>query len=101
MAGGVGRRVVASTVVTAVVTSAAAVVINLATEWKSNLWAWLAVVVVTVLVAAAALWSDRYAAAAGPPAEGATGGQSVSHATINRDNVQIGRARDVTIDHDR
>lgn len=102
MAGRAVRRVVAPTVVTAVVMSATAVVINFATEWTSSLWAWLAVALMTALVAAAALWSEhRHATAAGASAEDTASGQSVCHATIKRDNIQIGRARDVNIDRDR
>lgn len=46
-------------VISVVLTSAAAVAINLATDWKTNPWAWLAVVVVTMLAAVVALWLDR------------------------------------------
>lgn len=102
MAGSAVRRVVAPTVATAVVTSGAAVAINLATEWKTNPWAWVAVVVATALVAVAAMWlGRRHTAAAESAAEETGGGVSVSHSTIGRDNIQIGRARDVNIGRDR
>jgi hypothetical protein len=52
-------RVVAATVATVMLTSAAAVAINFATEWKTNLWAWLMVGVITVLAAAVAVWLNR------------------------------------------
>jgi hypothetical protein len=91
--------VVVPTVAWAVLTSATAVAVNLATEWKSNPWAWLAVAVTTALVASVALWLDRRQAAAGSSENG--GGQSVSHSTIGQDNIQIGRARDVNLEHRR
>lgn len=49
----------APTIATVLLASAAAVAINLATEWKTNLWAWLVVGVITVLAAAVAVWLDR------------------------------------------
>lgn len=98
MAGRAVRRVVAPTVVWAVLTSAAAVAVNLATEWKSNPWAWLTVVVTTALVAAAALWLDHQK---GDPAEPErpAGGQVVDNSTIHGPNFQVGR--DVSINRDR
>jgi hypothetical protein len=52
-------RVVAPTVVTALVGSAVAVVVNLATEWKTNWWAWLAVGALTVVSGGVSLWLHR------------------------------------------
>lgn len=52
-------RIAVPTLITAVVTSALAVVINLATDWKGNSWAWLAVVVLTLLSAGASYWLSR------------------------------------------
>jgi len=63
--GSVARRVIAPTVATAVVTSGIAIVINLATDWKTNPWAWLAVVVLTAATAGVALWLNK---AQEPPA---------------------------------
>ncbi len=94
----VGRagRVVAPTVATGVVASLTMVVVNFATEFKTNPWWWLGVVVATGLVAAAALWLDhRSAARPGSPED--AGGQVVNRSRIEGDNVQIGRARDVNL----
>ncbi|MDQ2881623.1 MAG: hypothetical protein M3Y48_10435 [Actinomycetota bacterium] len=52
-----GRR--ALTVAAVVLGAVAAVTTNLATDRKTNLWAWLVVVVVTVLAALVALWLDH------------------------------------------
>ena len=41
-------RVVAPILVTAITSSMIAVALNLATEWKSDFWAWLAVGVLTL-----------------------------------------------------
>lgn len=92
------RRVVAPTVAWAVLTSAAAVAVNLATEWKSNPWAWPAVVVTTALVAGAALWLDHRK---GDPAEPErpAGGQVVDNSTIHGPNFQV--CRDVSTNRDR
>jgi hypothetical protein len=90
------RRVVAPTVVWAVLTSVLAVVVNLATEWKVNLWAWLAVVVTTVLVAAASLWLDHRRGDSEPVR--LVGGQVVDNSTVGS-NVQVGG--DLTINRDR
>lgn len=97
VAGRAVRRVVVPTVVWAVLTSVVAVAVNLATEWKSNPWAWLVVVVTTVLVAAAALWLDHRR---GDLAviERPVGGQVVSNSTIGS-NVQVGG--DVSINRDQ
>jgi hypothetical protein len=43
----------------AVVLSGASVAVNLATDWKTNLWAWLAVVVLTVAGAGTTVWLYR------------------------------------------
>ncbi|PZS22983.1 MAG: hypothetical protein DLM61_24860 [Pseudonocardiales bacterium] len=73
------------TVATAVLTSAIAVVINLATEWKTNPWAWLGVVGLTVLSAAVSLWLAHR----GTPGSQQGGGQVVSGSTAGRDIIQI------------
>jgi ABC-type iron transport system FetAB permease component len=86
----------APTVVWAVLTSVLAVAVNLATEWKVNLWAWLAVVVTTALVAAASLWLDRRQV--GPELARPVGGQVVNNSTIGW-SVQVGN--DLNINRDR
>lgn len=102
MAGRAVRRVVAPTVAAAVISSVAAVAINFASEWKSNLSAWLVVAVATALVAAVALWLDRRSSLVeGSSDEGGGYGQVVDHARIDGDNIQIGRARNVSIDRRR
>lgn len=70
-----GWRTVAPTVATALVGSAVAVVVNLATEWKTNWWAWLAVVVLTVLSGGVSVLLYRQQAYTQPPPGG--GGVSV------------------------
>jgi hypothetical protein len=57
--GSIVSRIVTPTAATAVTTSAIAVVINLATEWKTNLLAWLAVGVLTILSSLISLWFYR------------------------------------------
>ena len=57
--GTIAVRVVVPTVAVAVVASALAVVINLATEWKTNPWAWVGVVALTAVVAGVSLWLFR------------------------------------------
>jgi hypothetical protein len=52
-------QVVVPTSVTALVGTALAVIINLATEWKNNLWAWLIVALLTVGSAVVSLWLYR------------------------------------------
>lgn len=51
-----GLRVVLPTVAVAVLTSGVAIVINMATDGRAGVWSWLAVVVLTGLSAAAAIW---------------------------------------------
>lgn len=66
---GRGRRVVVVAVLTAVATSTLAVVVNLATEWKTNPWAWLGVGVLTVISAAVSL--NIHGSSSKEPASGA------------------------------
>lgn len=47
------------TAAVAVVGSAMAVVINLATEWKTEPWAWVAVALLTAVAAGVGLWLSR------------------------------------------
>lgn len=93
------RRVVAPTLVCAVLTSMVAVVVNLATEWKSNPWAWLAVAVTTVLVAVAALWLEHRRGGFPAESERPAHRQVVENSTIYGSNFQVGG--DVSIDRDR
>jgi hypothetical protein len=60
-------RVVVPTVVVAVSTSLVGVAVNLATQWQDNLWAWLAVGVLTVIVAVVSVWLTRRQAGADAP----------------------------------
>jgi ABC-type arginine/histidine transport system permease subunit len=102
VAGRVVWRVVAPTVSSAVVGSAVAVSVNLATEWKNNLWAWLAVLVFTVISGGVALWLEyRHTGDTSRPArEGPR--LVVNDAVIGGDNIQIGSAGgDVDIDRAR
>lgn len=57
-------RVVAPILVTAITTSAVAAALNLATDWKNNLWAWLAVGVLTLTSGGVAVWLYRKQTAA-------------------------------------
>jgi hypothetical protein len=52
-------RVLAPITTTAVVGSATNVAVNLATEWKTNWWAWLLVVTLTVISIPVSLWLDQ------------------------------------------
>ncbi|MGH3936674.1 MAG: hypothetical protein ACRDS1_17115 [Pseudonocardiaceae bacterium] len=83
----------AVTTATAFLTSAIAVVINLATEWKTNLWVWLGVVGLTVLSAVVSLWLAHR----GTPGLSPGGGQVVSGSAAGRDIIQI---RSDTADRD-
>jgi hypothetical protein len=49
-------RVIAPTLATAIVGTGLNITINLATEWKVNKWAWMAVCTLTLLAAAVSLW---------------------------------------------
>ncbi|MGH3568805.1 MAG: hypothetical protein ACRDRH_22815 [Pseudonocardia sp.] len=84
MAGGLGWRVAVSTVATAVVSSGVAVVVNLATEWGTNVWAWAAVVVLTLVAAALSLWLARRSDASTRPGVSMSG-------SVGRDNIQLGQ----------
>ena len=57
----VPTRVLVPTVATAVVASAAAITVNLATSAPGNLWLWVGVAAVTMLSAVVSLrlWSDE------------------------------------------
>lgn len=66
--GPVTTRVVAPTMAAAATTSAIAVVVNLATEWKTNPWAWIAVGAFTLISAAVSLW--LYHRSGGQPSTG-------------------------------
>ena len=57
-------RVVAPILVTAITSSMIAVALNLATEWKSDFWAWLAVGVLTLTSGGVSVWLNRRQAAA-------------------------------------
>ena len=52
-------RVLAPITATALVGSATNVVVNLATEWKTNWWAWLGVFTLTVISIPVSLWLDQ------------------------------------------
>jgi hypothetical protein len=88
MVGRVVRQVVTPTLVWAVLTSTVAVAVNLATEWKSNPWAWFVVAVTTALVAVAALWLEHQQG--DPPAESERPAhrQMVKNSTIHGSNFR-------------
>ncbi len=84
--------------VVALATSGLGVAINLATEWKTNLWAWAAVVVITLLSAGVTLWLTRRQL---DQEAWKSRGLVVESAHIGRDNIQIGRVEgNVTIERD-
>ncbi len=84
--------------VVALATSGLGVAINLATEWKTNLWAWAAVVVITLLSAGVTLWLTRRQL---DQEARKSRGLVVESAHIGRDNIQIGRVEgNVTIERD-
>lgn len=60
------RQTVGLSLTTAILGSVTAVVINLATEWKYNLWAWLAVGVLTTLTTVVSVWQGRQGASDAP-----------------------------------
>lgn len=102
MASGTGRRgVVIPTVAAAVAASATMIVINFATEFKTNPWWWLAVGAATALVAGVALWLDHRNNSEVPdtPAPAPRGGQVVNNSTIQGPNFQVGG--DMTVNRDR
>jgi hypothetical protein len=74
--------------VTAVVSCLGAVMVNLATSWKTVLWAWLAVAVLTLGSAVTSLWLYRSQAKAGAAVE-PTPGQEVRDSVIRRDSTMV------------
>jgi membrane protein implicated in regulation of membrane protease activity len=52
-------RVWIPTLAVAVSSTAAAVAVNVATEWKTNSWAWVAVMLITAVSAAVSVWLYR------------------------------------------
>jgi hypothetical protein len=89
------RRLVLPAVVAALATSAVGVAVNLATDWRTNVVAWVVVVVLTLLSAGVTIWLIRR------QEPSASGWPVVRDATIGRDNIQLGRVgRDVTIERD-
>ncbi|MBV9314276.1 MAG: hypothetical protein JO100_11205 [Pseudonocardia sp.] len=100
MSARLGWRVAVPTAATAVVGSGVAVVINLATEWKTNPWAWIVVGVLTLLAMVLALWL-----ASGPDQGEGVGAEASSvsmSGTVRRDNIQFGQVGgNATIHRDR
>lgn len=84
--------VVAPTVAVAVVTSTLAVVVNLATEWKTNPWAWAGVAGLTVAAAGVSWWMFRSQSPATGSDTPPPPGQSVTNSSIIGPNIQIGSA---------
>lgn len=83
-------RIVLPTMAAAVSTSAIAIVVNYATAWKNNLWAWLAVGVLTLISAGMSLWLYHHQA-------NTTSAAPVSHtndANFGR-NSQLGTVKQV------
>ncbi len=74
-------RIVAPTAAFVAVGSAVAAAVNLATEWKTSWWAWLAVVALTVISGGVSLWLYRRQAHANSSL--GAGGVSVGIGTLN------------------
>jgi hypothetical protein len=91
-------RVATPTILTAVLASGLAIVINLATEWKRDLWPWVVVAALTVATAAVALWLARAEATGETDGDGTVRGD-VSIKARDR-SVAAWRMRDVTIRND-
>jgi hypothetical protein len=86
------------TIVSAVATSGLGVLVNFATDWKTDVWAWVGVALITMLIAGVTLWLARRQTQRD---DGVSGGPLVQHACIGRDNIQIGEAGgNVTINRD-
>lgn len=81
-----GARLVVPTLVLAAVSSAVAVAVNLATEWKTSMWAWGAVLVVTMLSAVVSLWLSSRSNAN----SGATSGNKVVQSSIRAGGSVVG-----------
>jgi len=63
----VSARVGVPTLAATLLTTAVAVAVNVATEWKTAPWAWVAVAVMTVASAAVSVWLHRRTQAAAAP----------------------------------
>jgi hypothetical protein len=85
---------------TALASSAIAIAVNLATEWKTNMVAWIAVAVLTLVATGIATWTQLRQTASDTDSRSDTH-LSVENSVIGRDNVQIGRANDVNINGKR
>lgn len=76
----------------AITTTAASVAINYATGWTSNLWAWLAVAVLTLVATVLALQSSRPARSKSEePGEAASRIGIVRNITVNAPSVVQGQ----------
>jgi hypothetical protein len=90
-------RITTPTILTAVLASGSAVVINLATEWKHNIWLWVAAAALTVATAAVALWLARAQATGGPEVGGIVRGDVKMDARDG--SVVAWQTGDVTIEN--
>jgi hypothetical protein len=94
------RRAAVPTACAAAVSAGGAVAINLATEWKSNVWAWVAVTALTAVAAVLSLWIVRRSQPpaflpGAPPRTSSTsvdarGAQGVQIGDHNIQNLRIG-----------
>lgn len=91
--GGVGMRIMSRialpTFVTAVITSGIAVAITYATAWRDNVWAWLAVALLTVISAAISVW--LYAQQQGSGTDEPSATSDINTALSGTSDISIGR----------
>ncbi|GLY50083.1 hypothetical protein [Lentzea sp. NBRC 102530] len=80
--GSATRRVITPTIAMAVVLSGTAITINLATDWKTNLWAWLGVFALTAATAAVSYWLYKAQDQSQPPSVERSVTGDVSNSTV-------------------
>jgi hypothetical protein len=82
-------RIALPTFVTAVITSGIAVAITYATAWRDNVWAWLAVALLTVISAAISVW--LYAQQQRPGTDESSATRDINTALSGTSDISIGR----------
>lgn len=85
-AGSLNSRVVVPTAIAAIVGTGINVAVNVATNWKTNPWAWLAVAALTVISWAVSLWLYRNRQATDSPSASV---QEVRRSTVDGDVTQV------------
>jgi hypothetical protein len=85
------------TIVTVCASAGLGVAVNLATGWKTNLWAWASVVVLTLVGGGATYWLARRQS---DLAASAASGLVVHDAHIGGDNIQLRVQGNLTINNE-